>query len=332
MNPEVSVIIPAYNTEAYIVQAIQSALRQTEENLEVIVVDDASTDATVELAKSFLDKRLKVLVNEQNLGQNGALNRGLKEAKGKWVALLDADDWYAPERLEKLLQVAYTEDADLIADDVYFIRDGDKLPWSTLLHESGKQIDKIRHIDPIFFIENDLPGIGGLPLGLTKPLFKRDFLVQHGIKHDEGIKASQDFWFDLKCLAHGARFVFVPQPYYFYRSRRGSVVTGSKVKRIEQYCSVTQYFLEQEYIKKNPELVHALSKRLTLIEKTKPYYRVVDPFKQGKWLSALIKMVHNPYFFVHFSTQFPTILSRRLRYYFLKNKMINLSFPMQEEM
>lgn len=316
MNPKVSVVIAAYNTEDYIAKAIESALAQTESNIEVIVVDDGSSDATVDVAKSFSDRRLKVMVNSRNMGQNAALNRALKVAQGQWIAPLDSDDWYAPDRLEKLLQIADAENADMIADDVYYIQDGQKLPWNTLLSESGQQIEQITPIEPIFFVENDLPGIGGFPLGLTKPLFKRDFLIQHSIEYDENVKASQDFWFDVKCLAHGARFIFVPQPYYFYRSRAGSVVTGSKVKRLEQYCNATQYFLQQDYIKQKPELWRALFKRLQLLEKTRPYFCVVDPLKQKKWLAAVREMVRHPYFFVHLTNQLPKILSRRLRYYF----------------
>lgn len=321
MNPKVSVIIPAYNTEAYITRAIESALGQTEANIEVIVVDDASTDATVEVTKGISDKRLKVLVNQQNLGASGARNRAIREAQGEWIALLDSDDWYAPERLEKLLSVARAEGANMIADDAYYIEDGVELPWTTLLRESGENIDKIRHIDPLFFVETDVQGRRGLHLGLTKPLIKRDFLVQHGIEYDAEIKLGQDFYFYLTCLAQGARFVLVPEPYYFYRSREGSLVTNSEVKRLEQACSASQYFLQQEIIQKNPELMRSLSKRLALLEQTKPYFRVIDPLKQRQWTEALMQMIRNPYFFVHFITQIPRMWSRRVNYYF--HKLIN---------
>lgn len=326
--PEVSVIIPAYNTEAYIAQAIESALAQTEKNIEVIVIDDASIDATVTVAKGFLDKRLNVLVNQQNLGASGARNRGIREAKGKWVALLDSDDWYAPERLEKLLKVAYAENADLIADDIFYIEDREKLPWTTLLAESGERIDEIIPIDPVYFVETDIQGRRGLHLGLTKPLIKRDFLFHNGIEYDENIKLGQDFYFSLSCLAHGGRFILVPEPYYFYRSHAGSLVTTGEIKRLDQACSASQYFLQQEIIQNNPKLLDALSKRLALLEKTRPYFRVIDPVKQRKPLGILIEMVRNPYFFVHLISQLPRIVSRRVHYYVSrinKEKIVNLN-------
>jgi succinoglycan biosynthesis protein ExoO len=319
VNPEVSVVIPAYNTEAYIAKAIESVLEQTEQNLEIIVVDDASTDTTVEVAQQFNDPRLKVLVNQKNLGQNASLKRAIGASTGKWIAMLDSDDWYTAKRIERLLSVAYAENADMIADDLYYIQDGKSSPWGTLLRDSDKRIKQITLVDPIFFVENDTPGSGGLPLGLTKPMFKRDFLVQHGIEHDENIVMGQDFWFDMKCLAHGARFIFVPEPYYFYRKRQGSLVTGSKTKLIDEFCSNTRAFLEQRLVQENPDLVQALSKRLVLLEQTKLYYRVIDPLKQRKWSVALVEMSRNPYFFKHFALQLPKLLMRRLNYYFPNN-------------
>lgn len=320
MNPEVSVIIPAYNTEAYIAQAIESALGQTLKNIEVIVVDDASTDATANVVRGFTDKRLKVLVNQQNLGPSAARNRALREAKGKWVAVLDSDDWYAPSRLEKLLQVADAEDADMIADDLHLIRDGEKTPWSTLLSESGEQINKITPIDAVYFVETDIYGQRGLHLGLSKPLFKRDFLIQHDIEYDETVRIAEDFWLDLKCLVNQARFILVAEPYYFYRTRQGSLVNQSKVKKLNQYCLATQNFLQQEAVKKNHDLVRALSVNLAVLEKNRAYQRVVEPIKNRKLLLALIELVRNPYFFVHLIMQIPNIIERRIQYFILGNK------------
>lgn len=318
MNPQVSVIILAYNVEEYVAQAIDSALRQTEQNIEVLVVDDGSTDKTLKVVKSFDDKRVKVLVNQQNWGQNFCTNLAIKEAKGNWITRLDADDWYAIDRLEKLLNIAYSQNIDMIADDIYFIQDGKAVPWSTLLVQSKFNIKDNIKISPISFVEKDVPGTWGLPLGLTKPLIKRDFIVKHNIQNQENILIGGDFWLYLTCLAHGANFILVPKPYYFYRSRHGSLVTLSKVKRLEAYCKATQYYLKQDYIKNNQKLLAALQKRLVLIDKTRPYFQVVDSLKQADYLNVLKQMRKNPYFFYHLSTQLPRIIRRRLFIYFNK--------------
>jgi len=125
--------------------------------------------------------------------------------------------------------------------------------------------------------------------------------------------------------AYGANFVLVPKPYYYYRSRYGSSVTQSKIKRLEAYCEATEYYLSQDYIYNNLPLLAALKKRLDLLEKTRPYFLVVDALKQADYMNAVIKMKDNPYFFYHLSTQLPRIIRRRLFLYFNKIKINNSS-------
>lgn len=322
MNPEVSIIIPAHNTENYIARAINSALGQTLTNLEVIVVDDASTDATLEVIKSFTDSRLRVFVNQQNLGVSGTRNRALREAKGNWIAVLDSDDWYAPDRLEKLLQVATAENADIVIDDLNFIQSSEQQPWSTLLRESGEQIQTIKQIDPVYFVKTDLYGQVGLHLGFSKPLFKRNFLLNHDITYNETMQVAEDFQLTLQCLIDGAYCVFVPHPYYFYYFRPGSLVTQNKLRQINQTSKAIQNFLQQKNVQNNPNLVEVLSQSLAILQKNKAYYSVVEPIKQQKLLTALLEIIRNPYFFVHFLSQLKVILLRRFRYYILRDKLV----------
>ncbi|MHC5937829.1 glycosyltransferase family 2 protein [Nostoc sp.] len=334
MNPKVSVIIPAYNTEAYIAKAIESALNQTLTDIEVIMVDDGSSDQTVEVAKSFTDQRLKVIVNQQNLGVSAARNRALRAAQGKWIAILDSDDWYAPERLEKLVLLAEETNADMIADDLYLIKDGATSPWSTLIQESGEHIDidKILQIDIIYFVETDVYGQAGLHLGLSKPIFKREFLVKNGIEYDETLKFGEDFWLDMKCLINGARFFIVPKPYYFYRSRPNSIVGQSILLRLNQCCIATNSFMQQEVVKKNPTLMRALSYNLAAFKKNLAYFQVVVPIKQKKWLTALTEIRKNPYFFYDFIYRFKNIIERRIQYYVMGNKSVfEMSYNLQKK-
>ncbi|MTJ08765.1 glycosyltransferase family 2 protein [Anabaena sp. UHCC 0204] len=323
MNPEVSVIIPAYNTEKYIAKAIESVLQQTLNNLELIVVDDSSSDDTVAIASSFADPRVKVLVNSENLGAAATRNRAISEATGKWIAVLDSDDWYAPERLEKLVQIASTEKADMIADDLYLIRQCENAPWSTLITESRESICTTKQIDPVYFVETDVYGKRGLHLGISKPMFRQDFLIQNQIQYDPSVRMGQDFWLSLTGLVRGARFFLVPEPYYFYLSRSGSLVYGSKVERLIQSCHKFVDFVEKEEIAtKQPRLYNALCRNYTAFKRYLSYYSVVEPLKEKKWLNALKEMLKNPYFFIHFFIQLPLILNRRIQF-FWKNESGN---------
>lgn len=108
MNELVSIIMPSYNTANYIEASIESVQHQTYENWELIIVDDCSTDNTDEMVHPFLiDQRIHYLKNEQNSGAAISRNRALREAKGKWIAFLDSDDLWMPEKLEN--QVAFME-------------------------------------------------------------------------------------------------------------------------------------------------------------------------------------------------------------------------------
>ena len=98
----VSIIMPSYNTASFIAESIQSVQAQCYENWELLIVDDCSTDNTDEVIKPYLtDERIKYLKNEKNSGAAIIRNRALQEAKGRWIAFLDSDDLWSPDKLEK---------------------------------------------------------------------------------------------------------------------------------------------------------------------------------------------------------------------------------------
>lgn len=105
MNDLISIIMPSYNTAKYIKESIQSVLAQTYPDWELIIVDDCSTDNTDEVVQPFLsDERIKYFKNEKNSGAALTRNRAMREAQGEWIAFLDSDDLWMPEKLEKMLQ------------------------------------------------------------------------------------------------------------------------------------------------------------------------------------------------------------------------------------
>lgn len=110
MNELVSIIMPAYNTAKYIEQSIQAVLNQTYSNWELLIVDDCSTDSTIEVVQSIKDSRIHLLHNEKNSGAAVSRNYALREAKGRWIAFLDSDDLWDERKLEK--QIAFMEKND----------------------------------------------------------------------------------------------------------------------------------------------------------------------------------------------------------------------------
>ncbi|MEO5573128.1 MAG: glycosyltransferase [Gammaproteobacteria bacterium] len=322
-NIKVSVIIPAYNTEKYIAHALQSALDQTERSIEVIVVDDGSSDDTVQVTKSFIDERIKLIVTANNAGPSHARNCALRLATGDWIAILDSDDWYAPERLAQLLAAAHSHNTDMVADDLYMIHDEAEHPWGTLFSQSGSNLTEVRNVDAVDFVESHLPGLDHLGLGSSKPLIRRRFLEQHGLMYDETVRCGEDFQLYLMCLVHGARFTIIPDAYYYYRSRKGSIIDGNNLHNQNHLRQLNLGLLRHKLIANNVALTSAISRQLFLIEEQISYYSVIQPLKTRSFLTAFSEMRNNPAFFSVFITRIPEMF--RFRFHRILRKLKNLA-------
>ncbi len=285
----VSVVIPAYNCEIYIAQAIRSVLAQTEQNFEIVIVDDASSDKTVEIIRSFSDQRISLYLNEQNRGVSHTRNEAFRMARGEWIALLDADDWYAPERIEKMLGAAREFNADMVSDDLY-LTPADYSPdaGSGSFRAPSGAIKELRRLFPasfrkglpralttVEFILGNMPGL--LNLAQTKPLMRRDFLLRNDINYDEKNKVSEDTAFCITCLAHGALFTFLPEAYYFSREHRvGSLRYDGQKDPLPFYqhmLEVNDRLLAQNNLRGTPETKQALLSRHRALERFVIFFR-----------------------------------------------------------
>lgn len=132
-HPKVTVFIPVYNRELYVGEAIESILAQTFSDFEILLVDDGSTDHSVEKIRSFSDSRIRLICNEENLGIPKTRNRGVELARGQYMAMLDSDDRSFPERLEK--QVAFLESHPGYAQVG---------SWCRMMDAQGRVLNKIK--------------------------------------------------------------------------------------------------------------------------------------------------------------------------------------------
>jgi succinoglycan biosynthesis protein ExoO len=255
--PRISVIIPAYNAADHLERALNSALAQTIPDIEAIVVDDGSSDATPELLREFTarDPRVRVLHNERNMGLCVSLNRAIGTARGQWIALLDADDEWLPERLERLLAIA--GDSDVVSDDLNIVRNSlsslSQPKSLSLLLRQGLSINRPHRLTLREFVRHDL--------GLLKPIFRRSFLRQHNFEYNRDIEFSADFHFYAEVLAAGARWLQLPHTYYIRYRHTGNM--SDNTSRVATAISVsTEALLRHPAVVTDPTLAAALKRRM----------------------------------------------------------------------
>lgn len=301
-HPRVSVIIPAFNAERFIRDAVMSALAQTEGSLEIIVVDDASTDATVAVVESMHDPRIRVIRAEVNRGVSAARNLALRAASGDWVAFLDADDWWERPRLERLIRTAELANADLVADDCQLFEDGARRPWSTLFRLRRFRIARPRAIEASEFVRIDL--------GLVHPIVRRRFLVDHDIGFDETLRVTEDFAFDVTCLLAGATFVVVPEAHYAYRARRGAL-TNDRIAVLRSLGTVARSLGESASSSSDPALQGELLRLERRVTRESRYYELVSHLKARDAVAALRVLASSPSVAITAATRAPVVLRAR---------------------
>jgi len=257
-DPAASIIVPAYNAESSLEDAVSSALNQTLTQIEVIIVDDASTDGTYALAERLAakDSRVRVLVNEDRLGPAGARNKAIAHARGRWVALLDADDSYAPTRLERLIKEGEERGCEFIADNLV-LRDADGAP--DLMAFPSKVMEQRRPIALAELVTWDThPQATGRGLGYCKPIILREFLVQTGLRYDLRAFRGQDFIFYFNAISLGARFCLLNQALYCFRVGHASHSSG--LEALHHIAAANKRLL-QEAANAPPVVRRALRKR-----------------------------------------------------------------------
>jgi succinoglycan biosynthesis protein ExoO len=217
----VSVIIPAYNASAVLSRALDSALAQTVPALEIIVIDDCSTDDTVALAKRYADAHpsIKLIQQAQNGGPSRARNVGIKAATGTWVAVLDADDAWRPERIAVLAALGEAEAADFVADNLILYDAVAEKDVRLGFQPTGR----LEVLDPEKLFLSEVQGVSKFGYGILKPFLRRDFLKARGISYRDDNRYGEDFELTANILLQGGKAVVTDQAFYIYTTRLGEI-------------------------------------------------------------------------------------------------------------
>ena len=226
-RPLVSVVMANYNGAAFLAEALRSALGQSLADIEVVLADDGSTDASLAIAKGLAaaDPRLVVLPPAPNGGPAAARNRGFAAARGEWIAVMDSDDLMHPDRLARLVAAAGRDGCDIVADDMLaFFEDGGAP--QPMLHG---RLALPATVDLALYVRANAL-FGQMPaLGYLKPVFRAALLRQSGVRYDPSLRIAEDYDLVARLLAQGARFRVQPDLSYFYR--RHSASTSHRLRR-----------------------------------------------------------------------------------------------------
>jgi glycosyltransferase involved in cell wall biosynthesis len=223
--PEVTVIIPVYNREQCVGRAIQSVIDQTFSDFELLMIDDHSTDNSVQIIQQHIDKdsRISLIMHDKNRGAQAARNTGIKVAKGTWIAFLDSDDEWLPKRIQTELSLANELGVSVVHSACYLKQENSELKLLGVPQLSGNIYkDLLKHPGPMF-----------QGLLVRKECFER-------IKYlDEAIVSYQE-WETAIRLAEFYPFAYAEEPLFIYHYHKGETISKDVRKGIEGWSQIVK--------------------------------------------------------------------------------------------
>jgi len=236
--PAVSVVVAVYNVEKYLTQCLDSLANQTLTNVEIIVVNDASTDNSIEIINDYKARypTIRVVNCGFNRGLASVRNIGMKHAKGEYIAFTDGDDWADVRMCEEMYRRASEDDADvLIADAKVFYEDSktfgqffDQHIRQTLDPRLRTMIFELRGEPRILLLE---------PVAWTK-IYKRSFLKEHAIQFEDGMNSYEDMCFHFWVLLKATRISLTDKTFLFYRQNRPGQISGRTSRKVFEVFAV----------------------------------------------------------------------------------------------
>lgn len=244
--PKVSIIVPVYNQHDYLAKCLDSILSQSLEDIEVICIDDGSTDDSLQILREYLEKDNRIrIIATPNLGYGHAVNLGFDEAKGDYIGIVEPDDTIEKDMMRFLYDRAELHNLDWIRGDTYYYYDREGTIRKLRNHVTCGRDD---NYDIILDPQTDVrPHIS--EVRIWAGIYRRAFIADNGIRMNETPGASfQDTGFYLRCFYHAKRVMFVREPFYDWRQDN---VNSSIHMDIRKMLELTdrEFKLDEEYLR-----------------------------------------------------------------------------------
>ena len=288
MDKLISVIIPCYNIDKYIEKCIESIVKQTYKNIEIIAVDDCSTDNTIEVLKKLEEKysNLQVYQNDKNMGAAYARNFAIKKAKGEYIGFVDSDDYITEDYYEKLIETAEKENADIVTTDIEIIYE-DNTQSPILSKACNGEVNKFNLVN------------NGLAASPCNKIFKKELIEKYPFLEGE---INEDVASILPALVKAKKVVYIDGIKYFYVQRKDSVQNEEvTLKRLEMFDSIDTCFErikgEENYEKYKEAILYqqVILLYMVIIPKQKDYEKREELLKEFMKKQEKYELYKNKY-------------------------------------
>lgn len=273
LNDLVSVVVPVYNAALYLDACVNSLINQSYGNIEIILVEDHSTDNSLEVCRKYAqaEPRIRLIVHEKNTGYGVGRNDGIDVANGKWVMLLDADDEYLPDAVEKMVRSAQKYDAQVVFAEFYYVYD-----------------DNTRKVEKCIIPEGAYSRAEFASMCLTKltweylsypcvKIYSKVFLDEHRIRLSE----YHDGTFLIDALSYADRVGVLNEPIALYNVREGTISRSLRLNMYEFFSEVDnrleKFFIDCK-VMDDEHYIKTLEKHMVLVKAS-----LRNPVKYGKY-------------------------------------------------
>ena len=244
MEDLISVIIPLYNSERFIGKCVESLLKQTYSNCEIIIVDDGSTDSSLKIVEKYAqqDERVKVFSGTKYSGVSAVRNVGLNNANGDYVCFVDSDDYVSKYFLESLITSIKDTGADISCVGVSMVSESQKKKLNKLFDKDNYEcitFDKVEAMELLFTGRK-------IRMNIWNKIFPKKFFTgENKVLYNENIFHGEDVAFLYDVFSKAQKVAFVPLKYYAYTKRKGSLVHSKMNQKKLTYLSAVQYASEK---------------------------------------------------------------------------------------
>ncbi len=261
--PKISILVPVCNVEKYLAQCLDSIVSQTLQDMEIIVINDGSTDGSLEIIKKYAatDKRIRIL-DKVNEGYGRSMNRGINMATGEYIGIVESDDWIDPDMFENLVKIADENQVQVVKSDFY--------RYTTT---GGEQSIKANET-PVWICDRVITprkecGVFWIQPSIWSAIYRRDFLNDNEIRFLESPGASyQDLGFSMKCWFMASRVYLTPRAWLHYRcdNENSSVKSAGKI-----FCVCDEWGEIDRYLAVRDKKLHAAAQKIIVLVKSGNY-------------------------------------------------------------